>query len=341
MRKSLILGALFAVAAAPFAVLDANHALAAKPVVRIASFLPARSITVRFSFKPWVANVKKEVGDLVTIQEFWGGALGRNPRKQVDLVLDGVTDIAGVVPGYTPGRFPGMSVFELPYLFRSGVEGSEAMWRMFEAGHLGGLDKMKVLGFYTTDVYGIHTKKKMTSLADVKGMKLRSAGPVQAGTVKHLGGVPIGMPITQATEALSRGVVDGVISGLSGLTIFRMQTIAKYHYAAPLSIAPLSALMNKKKWDSLPKKVQQSMDKYGGRTMAKVTGGGFDKTAKIFKAKMDKASKHTYVTWDNANVDKARATMRPVYDTWIKGNKNGRMKLDALLKIITDIRDGK
>ena len=137
-------------------------------------------------------------------------------------------------------------------------------------------------------------------------------------------------------------VMLGVASTTHGQSEdFRMQTIAKYHYAAPLSIAPLSALMNKKKWDSLPKKVQQSMDKYGGSTMAKVTGGGFDKTAEIFKAKMDKASKHTYVTWDNANVDKARATMRPVYDTWIKGNKNGRMKIDALLKIITDIRDGK
>lgn len=341
MRKSLTLGALIAVAAAPFAILDASQALAAKPVIRIASFLPERSITVRFSFKPWVKNVRKDVGDLVTIQEFWGGALGRNPRKQIDLVLDGVTDIAGVVPGYTPGRFPGMSVFELPYLFRSGVEGSEAMWRMFEAGHLGGLEKMKVVGFYTTDIYGIHTKKKMTSLADIKGMKLRSAGPVQGDMVKHFGGVPIGMPITQATEALSRGVVDGVVAGLSGLTIFRMQTIAKYHYHAPLSVAPLAALMNKEKWDSLPQKVKDAIDRYGGRTMARVTGGGFDKTAGIFKKKMEKASKHTYVPWNIADVDKARGTMQPVIANWIKRNKNGQAKYDALLKIIADIRAGK
>jgi TRAP-type transport system periplasmic protein len=341
MKKLLILGTIIAVGAAPFALSGQAHAQAAKPKVRIAAFLPERSITVRFTFKPWIKGVRKDAGDKVTIQEFWGGALGRNPRKQVDLVLDGVTDIASVVPGYTPGRFPGFSIFELPYLFRSGTEGSEAMWRMFKAGLLDGFDNMKVVGFYTTDVYGIHTKKKMTSLADVRGMKLRSAGPVQAETVKQLGGVPIGMPITQATEALSRGVVDGVIAGFSGLTIFRMQTIAKYHYPAPLSIAPLAALMNKKTWNGLPQDVKDVMNKYGGRTMSQNGGKGFDRTAKIFKAKMDKASKHFYIPWDASKIDQARDTMRPVHDSWIKRNKNGRVKYDALLKIIADIRAGR
>ena len=199
------------------AVFAASQASAQKITIRAATFTPERSITVRFAFKPWIAAVEKELGGDVKIQGYWGGSLGRNPRKQLDLVLDGVADVASVVPGYTPGKFPGFGIFELPYMFRSGTEASEAMWRMLQANQLKGFDKVKVVGFYATDTYGFHTKKPMKSLDDLKGMKIRIAGPVQAETAKFFGAVPIGMPITQATEALSRGVIDGGLFGYSGV----------------------------------------------------------------------------------------------------------------------------
>ena len=334
MRKSLfLLGAAVVLATAP--------ASAQKITIRAATFTPERSITVTYAFKPWIAAVEKELGGDVKIQGYWGGSLGRNPRKQLDLVLDGVADVASVVPGYTPGKFPGFSIFELPYLFRSGTEASEAMWRMLQANQLKGFDKVKVVGFYATDTYGFHTKKPMKSLEDVKGMKIRIAGPVQAETAKFFGAVPIGMPITQATEALSRGVIDGGLFGYSGLTIFRMQTIAKYHYSGPLSSAPLTSLMNKKKWDSLPKRVQAAIDKHGGAQMGKVGGGGFDKTAKIFKGKMVKAGGHHFIEWDGSTLQADLKRVKPIHDWWIKRTDNGQQMYATLTKIIADIRAGR
>jgi len=51
------------------------------------------------------------------IRHYSGGVLGRDISQQPDLVLDGKADIAFVVPGYTPARFPDNAVVELPGLF--------------------------------------------------------------------------------------------------------------------------------------------------------------------------------------------------------------------------------
>lgn len=47
----------------------------------------------------------------------YAGVLGREIAQQPQTILDGKADIAFVVPGYTPDRFPDNSAVELPGLF--------------------------------------------------------------------------------------------------------------------------------------------------------------------------------------------------------------------------------
>ena len=61
---------------------------------------------------------------------------------------------------------------------------------------------------FSTEPNHFHSKRRVKSLTDLGGMKVRIAGPVYGATVKHYNGVPVGMPVTQMTEALSRGVVS-------------------------------------------------------------------------------------------------------------------------------------
>ena len=75
------------------------EAYAQQTTLRVASFLPGRSSTITYGLKPFIERFNKAVGDEVKAQGYWGGSLGRNPRKQGDLVKDGGTDIAQLVPG--------------------------------------------------------------------------------------------------------------------------------------------------------------------------------------------------------------------------------------------------
>jgi TRAP-type C4-dicarboxylate transport system substrate-binding protein len=315
------------------------EAYAQQTTLRVASFLPGRSSTIVYGIKPFIERFNKAVGDEVKAQGYWGGSLGRNPRKQGDLVKDGVTDIAQLVPGYTPGQFPGFSVFELPFLIRSSLEGSVTEWRLFKTGLMKGWDVYKVVGMFSTEPNLLHTKRRMKSITDLGGMKIRIAGPVYGATVKHYKGIPIGMPVTQATEALSRGVVDGILQGWGGAGVFRIYSIAKFTYAAPLGITPLAIVMNKQKWNSLSRRVQKALDDNSGERMARDGGRGFDKNAVKFRKIAQKGGQITMEV-SEADIKKGFEFTQPLYRAWIENNANGQKIFDTYLKIISDYRAG-
>ena len=333
LRKSLILcGALVA--------LSPLQAIAETVTLRVACFLPARSVSVTKMFTPWIKMVEEASGGTLKLQGYWGGSLGRHPAKQFDLVKDGIADIALVLPGYTPGKFPDFGMFELPYLIRSALESSVAQTRMHEKGLLGGLDQIKPLGFFSTEPNLLHTKKPMKSLADVKGMKIRAAGPVYSSTVKHLGGIPIGMPVTQVTESISRGVVDGTLLGWGGVLVFRIHNVTNYHYEVPLGTTPAFVAMNKKKWAALSAKAQAAISKHMGMPIAKLGGNGFDGFSKRGKGVVTKSGKHSVVSGTQAEIATQLAAAKPVHDEWIAKTKDGAKKYATLVKILKDIRAG-
>lgn len=322
-------------------VLSPWQALADATTLRIICFLPARSVSVSKYFIPWMKSVEEASGGTLKLQGYWGGSLGRNPRKQFDLVRDGVADIGLVLPGYTPGKFPDFGVLELPYLARSAEESSVAAWRLFKMGLLRGLESTKTIGFFSTDVNVLHTKKPMKSLADLKGMKIRAAGPVYASTIKHFGAIPIGMPVTQLTESISRGVVDGTILGWGGALIFRINNVASYHYTTPLGTTPALITMNKGKWDALPAKAKAAIDKFGGEYTALLGGRGFDSFGRRALGIIKKKGKRSIVTATEAEIAQQAAAAKPVHDIWIAKTKDGAKKYAALLQILKDIRAGK
>ncbi len=334
MRKSLIL------CVVAIAIGGTTSAIAQK-LVRMAGFTPEKSVVVSNTMKPFIKAVNAEVGDEITLKGYWGGALGRNPKKQYDLVLKGIADTAFFDPGYSPGKFPDYGLFELPFLARSGLEASIAMWRMYDRGHIAGFDKVKLLGTYSTDISFVHTKKPIKSFYKLGGLKLRTAGPVMSDTVKAIGGVPIGLPVTQTTEALSRGVVDGALTGWSVVLVFRMSSILKYHYEAPMGIVPLATVMNLKTWNGFSRKVKASIDKHSGEVFSQQSGGGFDRVAGIMARKAAKGGGHTIVKMDAAGYKRGAAWAKPLHEKWINSEKDGQRKYDAYLKILADIRAGK
>lgn len=324
-----------------FLALGASEAFAQKVTLRVASFLPDRSMVVRGALLPWMEGVTKEVGDEVEFKGYWGGSLGRNPEKYFDLVKDGVADVAMMLPGYTPGRFPGFAISELPLLSKSGAEIGQAHWKMFEAGYFKGFEEVKVIGVFGTEPFRIHTRNELKSGDDIKGLKVRAAGPIMSSSLSHLGAVPVGIPLNEATEALSRGVVDGVLIGYSGIGIYKMDSIARYHYEPTLGSSVAVVAMNKKTWNSLSPRVKAAMEKYGGLEMAKVGGRLIDSEGAMFLSKMKKSGDHHFIEANKEIQEKGMEAFRPVHDEWIKSNEDGQAKYDAYLKFLSEIRAGK
>lgn len=334
-RKALITAAIAAAATVSW---QGAHATELK----LAAFLPAHSVSSVHVLKPYAESVGKASGGKLTVKSYYGGALGRSPFKQYKLVTDNVTDIGYIVDIYTSGQFPDNSVFELPYIVHNATEASLAKWRMFDKGLLRGYQNVKVLGMWVSDPGGIHTRKPMKSLADLKGMKIRASGKVATAFLKKLGAVPVSMAVTKVTEAVDRGVLDGLMQSWVGLVTFRTHNVVKYHYEAPVGVINFSILMNKGAWNKLSAGEKAVLEKFGGETMARKAGPAFDKlgTARFDKYKNDK-DRHIISVRSKAALAKAKAGMKDLYDDWAKNTPNGAHKLAELNKILAGIRAGK
>ena len=111
-----------------------------------AVFTPDSEVTFRTVMKPFAETVQRETNNAVVFDLFPNGALGRNPGQQPQMVLDGVADVAWVVPSYSPGRFPDTEVLELPGLFKDLRESSLVATRLNQHKALNDYGDFYVIG---------------------------------------------------------------------------------------------------------------------------------------------------------------------------------------------------
>jgi TRAP-type C4-dicarboxylate transport system substrate-binding protein len=308
--------------------------------LKFAYFGGPKSPTWGRVMSPWADDIVAASKGTLKIDKFPGGTLGRNPRVQVKLVLDGVTDLAFFVPSYTPGRFPDTRVMELPGQFNNSFESGIALWRMYEKGLLRGFDKFKVLMLVTTHPYTMHTKFPVKRIADLKGKKVRAGGPVAGATIRALGAIPVGMPIPSVAQNISKGIISGSASDWNVLYAFRIVDVAKHHYMALLGAVPIGIIMNKSKWDALPAAAKAAFNKYSGEAMSRRNGKINGQVQAALEAKTRKNPDHTFVDPDRAALKKWSDTVNPVIHQWVAKHPNGKVLLSTLQKEVAAVRAG-
>ena len=309
--------------------------------IKFAVFTPDKEQTFVTVMKPFAEAVNKDAGGSIEIDTFPNGALGRSPLQQAQMVLDGVSDIGWVIASYTPGRFQENEVFELPGLFRDLQEATTVFTRLVLSGKIKGYDDFHPIGLFGTAPYSLHARNPINSIADIKGKKIRSSGAIKGETLKAFGAVPIGMPVTEVPEAISRGTVDGTTSHPSPLFDFGIARVTNAHFFTRLGIVPLAILMNKKKFDSLPKAGQDAIRKYSGEwTAARFNKGIGDYNDSLVK-QLQADSKRTVVFPSQAELDAMQPVFRSVIDAWVAKAPRNKELLGLAQAEIASVRSGK
>ena len=309
----------------------------ADPVrLKFAVFTPPQEPTFPNVMKVFADEATKDSNGTLVIETFPGGALGKDPGAQVKLVQDGVADLAWIIPSYTPGRFPQVEAFELPGLFRTASEAAMTMWHLVDKGKITDFQDFVVIGMHASNPYFIHTKEPVKTLGDLKGLKIRAGGPAFGESLKALGAIPVGMPAPSVAESLSRGVMDGVAFEFNGHYAFRTADVAKYTMVGPkgagfLGTAPMGTIMNKKKFESLPKAAQEAINKHRGAEQAELYAKLHDKLTRDLLARTRSSSDHVVTELTEADMQTLEKTFEPVIAAWAKSHERGA-------EIISDIR---
>ena len=153
----------------------------------------------------WAKEIEKRTNGRVKINVYAGGTLAKAPETYT-AVTGGIADIGMSCFAYTRGRFPVMEAVDLPLGYPDGKTATRAANEFYKKMKPAELDDVKVLYLHAHGPGLLHTKKPVKTIADMKGLKVRSTG-FSAKVVTALGGVPVAMAQPATYEALQKGVV--------------------------------------------------------------------------------------------------------------------------------------
>ena len=201
------------------AVLGALAAFGPTDTVRAADYTmrfhhlsPPVSAAHRLFFTPWTKRVHEQSGKRLKIDIYPSMQLGGRPPQLIDQVRDGVVDMVWTLPGYTPGRFPRLEVFHLPFVHTT-THATNMALQDFQEMHLQEEFKdykILLLHVHAGNVF-IMRNKPLRRLEDFKGLKIRTPHRGGSWFIEAMGATAVGTPIGEVTPLLSRGVIDGAL----------------------------------------------------------------------------------------------------------------------------------
>jgi TRAP-type C4-dicarboxylate transport system substrate-binding protein len=152
---------------------------------------------------------------------------------------------------------------------------------------------VKVLLFHALAPMVLGTvDKKITTIEDIKGMKIRVAGKAATALYKAAGASPIFIPPADMFLNLQKGVMDGAAIGWEGIRSFGVTKLA--NYIIPVWAQPavmFAVIMNWDKWNSLPPDVQKEITSVSGYFGSELYAKGDDERSNITKREFLKEGK--------------------------------------------------
>lgn len=193
------------------------------------------SVTIKDTVHQWMLNfeknVERRIGNRVDVRVFPAGQLGGIPR-QIEGIQLGTQQMALFPSDFFVGIDKRYMVTSAPGLFRDMRHAQNALHDpdfkdMFLS--MGESKGIAGLGIYCGDLAHYVSKQPIKRLSDFEGKKIRVfASPMERLTMRKLGAAPAPIPLLQALQALQRGAVDGMKSGLAIFTTFKYWSVTKH-----------------------------------------------------------------------------------------------------------------
>ncbi len=301
--------------------------------LKFAHFVPATTAEGK-PMQEWANEVGKRTTGRVKVAVYPAGTL-MPPQQTYDGITKEVADIGYGIFAYHRGRFPLTEVIDLPLGYKDPAVPSRMINEYYKKFKPKELEDVKVLFLEAHGADIISTRKPISKLADLKGMKLRASG-LSAKIVTALGGSAVGLPITDTYDAMSKGVIEGLVLDWGGLLNWRFGELVKYHIQSPgvASTVAFYTVMNKDKWNSLPKDIQTIIDKLDEEWIAKVSNKWADWENTGRAELLKKGGK--IITLSSADNAQWAEKMKPILEDYVKAAKGKGLPGDQALKFCQD-----
>ena len=297
--------------------------------VAVACSLPAFSQTINLKaahsaaldepYQIGMADFAKRVsaatGGKVTVAVFPNNQLG-NERELIEGLPLGIVDVAAPANAVLTNFIPDLVTLDLPFLFRDQAH----LERMLNGplidviGEAAAKRGYRVLGLYTAGVRHIMTKKPINSLADLKGMKIRTMqNPAHVEAFKALGANPTPLAYGELYGALQSGVVDGAEAANTNYHAQKFFEVAPNWAMVSWTVLISPLIMSEARFKSFPADVQAALLK-AGRESAVVERAEYARS----DAERLETLKKTGVKITSPDLASFRAAVNKVYGDFVK-----------------------
>ncbi len=260
------------------------------------------------------------------------------PPGTFDAVRDGLVDLSYVTASYTPARHILPLMAELPGAGDTALVNSVAYSRIYWK-YFAKVDEykgVKLLGVFTHGPGQMFTKRPVSSINDVQGLKIRTGGGIAEAVARALGTSAFVKPAPESYELLKSGVADGVFFPMESIVSFKLDTVLEQATLFPggMYSSSFGFFMNEDKWNRLPKEDQAAIEKLSGEHIARLAGRSWD-DADVKGLEALKKSGVKIVNASPAFAAEVQKRSAPIVDDWIQ--KASAKGVDAA-KILAEFR---
>jgi TRAP-type transport system periplasmic protein len=228
--------------------------------LRYADITPAAHKRSKLTVE-WCNEIEKRTNGRVKITHFAGSTLAP-PMQVYDSTVRGIADIGQSLMSYSPGRLPLTEVLSLPLGFTSGYQATglaNEYYRKFQPREFG---DSKVMFLHASGSCIFMTRKPIQKTEDLKGLRIK-VNSENADIAHAVGAAPVTMPVSETYDGLQKGLLDGMLLSVETLKGYKFGEVIKTaleNHAFSYSTG-LFVIMNKARWDSFPKDIQQIIEK--------------------------------------------------------------------------------
>jgi TRAP-type C4-dicarboxylate transport system substrate-binding protein len=240
--------------------------------------------------KNFGAAVERDSGGRIKAEVYPASQLGSIPR-QIEGVQFGAIQCAIIPPEFFVGideRFEVLAAPGLVDTLENGqrLAGDPAVKKLMLG--LGGAKGLHGVGLFMAQPDSLASKAPIRHLADLEGKKIRIfASDFQSVPLKRLGSTPVAMTLGDVLPAIQQGAIDGAIAGITVFSAFHYQDAAKYVTETNVPAIFLILEISRKWYDSLPKDLQDIIDRDGAAETVSINPQAIDLFNKARKAWVD------------------------------------------------------
>ena len=311
-------------------------AFAAPTTLRASHQFPGGRGDVRDEMVQIIARDAKAANVELEVQVYPGASLFK-PNEQWNALVNGQLDISSFPLDYASGKQRAFGATLMPGLVRSHERAQRVNDSPFMKDIKAQIDKAGVVVLADAWLAGAIASKKgcIRKPDDIKGLKVRSAGPTFAAMWQAAGASIVSIPSNEVYNALQTGVAEATDTSSGSFVSFRIYEQVKC-LTAPgdnaLWFMYEPVLMSKKSFTRLNKKQQDVLLQAGKKSQqffAEKAKGLDDEMVKVFKD-----HKVEVVTLTPAEYDQwLKVAEKSSYAEFAKDVPNGKKLIDAALSV--------